>query len=161
MLPKITCSEAELCNPLRDCWKLQAGPSKDSWMRFELLQFSFSFLCLVLLSDQEDEWTEATCCGTESVGSRVLFLDNSELFLHPLPIYSFHPPSLPPSKYLWHTYNILSTGGYSGSQSVQSLSCVRLFATPWTAACQASLSTTNYCKQGLYAHRAYTLSIFP
>ena len=29
------------------------------------------------------------------------------------------------------------------SQSVQSLSHVRLFATPWTAACQASLSITN------------------
>ena len=28
-------------------------------------------------------------------------------------------------------------------QSVQSLSCVRLFATPWTAARQASLSITN------------------
>ena len=27
--------------------------------------------------------------------------------------------------------------------SVQSLSCVRLFATPWTAAFQASLSITN------------------
>ena len=27
--------------------------------------------------------------------------------------------------------------------SVQSLSCVRLFATPWTAACQTSLSITN------------------
>ena len=27
--------------------------------------------------------------------------------------------------------------------SVQSLSRVRLFATPWTAACQASLSITN------------------
>ena len=27
--------------------------------------------------------------------------------------------------------------------SVQSLSCVRIFATPWTAACQASLSITN------------------
>ena len=26
--------------------------------------------------------------------------------------------------------------------AVQSLSCVRLFATPWTAACQASLSST-------------------
>ena len=29
------------------------------------------------------------------------------------------------------------------SHSVQSLSCVRLFATPWTAACQTSLSITN------------------
>ena len=27
--------------------------------------------------------------------------------------------------------------------SVQSLSCVRLFATPWTAACQAWMSITN------------------
>ena len=27
--------------------------------------------------------------------------------------------------------------------SVQSFSCVQLFATPWTAACQASLSITN------------------
>ena len=31
----------------------------------------------------------------------------------------------------------------SSGSSVQSLSHVRLFATPWTAACQASLSTTN------------------
>ena len=31
--------------------------------------------------------------------------------------------------------------GYS--QSVQSLSCVQLFVTPWNAACQASLSITN------------------
>ena len=29
--------------------------------------------------------------------------------------------------------------------SFQSLSCVRLFVTPWTAACQASLSITNSC----------------
>ena len=31
----------------------------------------------------------------------------------------------------------------SVSQSVQCLSCVRLFATPWTAACQASMSITS------------------
>ena len=29
------------------------------------------------------------------------------------------------------------------TELVQSLSCVRLFATPWTAACQAYLSITN------------------
>ena len=29
--------------------------------------------------------------------------------------------------------------------SVQFLSCVQLFVTPWTAACQASLSITNSC----------------
>ena len=31
-----------------------------------------------------------------------------------------------------------------GISSVQSFSCVRLFATRWTAACQASLSITNF-----------------
>jgi len=33
--------------------------------------------------------------------------------------------------------------GLSNCSSVQSLSHVQLFATPWTAACQASLSITN------------------
>ena len=32
---------------------------------------------------------------------------------------------------------------FSGSGSVQSLSCVRLFTTPWTTAHQVSLSITN------------------
>ena len=31
----------------------------------------------------------------------------------------------------------------TNKSSVQSLSCVQLFATPWTTACQASLSITN------------------
>ena len=31
-----------------------------------------------------------------------------------------------------------------GFSSVQSLSCVQFFATPWTAACKASLSITNF-----------------
>ena len=33
---------------------------------------------------------------------------------------------------------------YSSVSSVQLFSCVRLFATPWTAAYQASLSITNF-----------------
>ena len=41
-------------------------------------------------------------------------------------------------KKMWYTY----TMQYQFS-SVQSLSCVRLFETPWTAARQASLSITN------------------
>ena len=41
-----------------------------------------------------------------------------------------------------HTYYISSTLQFS---SVQSLSLVRLFATPWVAAHQASLSITNSC----------------
>ena len=33
--------------------------------------------------------------------------------------------------------------GYNIISSVQSISCVQLFATPWIAACQASLSIAN------------------
>ena len=39
--------------------------------------------------------------------------------------------------------NLTTTNTTSRLQSVQSLSHVRLFATPWTAACLASLSITN------------------
>ena len=38
---------------------------------------------------------------------------------------------------------LISTNSLPGLNSVQSLSCVWLFATPWTAARQASLSITN------------------
>ena len=37
----------------------------------------------------------------------------------------------------------IDDGRYHQFSSVQSLSHVQLFATPWTAACQASLSITN------------------
>ena len=50
----------------------------------------------------------------------------------------------------WHIAKAalkISLNWWAGPQvtvsSVQSLSCVQLFATPWTAACQASLSITN------------------
>ena len=43
--------------------------------------------------------------------------------------------------YCWsHTIILFYSSQFS---SVQSLSCVRLFATPWIGACQASLSITN------------------
>ena len=42
----------------------------------------------------------------------------------------------------WEAYLVLVNNFYTFS-SVQSLSCVRLFATPWIAARQASLSITN------------------
>ena len=38
-------------------------------------------------------------------------------------------------RYIWHKHIY---------QSIQSLTCVRLFVTPWTAARQASLSITNF-----------------
>ena len=42
-------------------------------------------------------------------------------------------------------HNLITTLPWISIQfsSVQSLSCVQLFATPWSAACQASLSITN------------------
>ena len=51
--------------------------------------------------------------------------------------------------------------------SVQSLSCVRLFATPWIAACQASLSITNSrvhsnsCPLSQGCHPAISPSVVP
>ena len=41
------------------------------------------------------------------------------------------------------TLAVLRGNCFSQFSSVQSLSCVQLFATPWTAACQVSLSITN------------------
>ena len=41
---------------------------------------------------------------------------------------------------IWYLNKLQNDHQFS---SVQSLSCVRLFVTPWTAACQASLSITN------------------
>ena len=57
----------------------------------------------------------------------------------------------------WENYSIWGKGwGFPGIGPlstfwlfvivvVQSLSCVQLFETPWTAACQASLSSTIFC----------------
>ena len=45
--------------------------------------------------------------------------------------------------------------------SVQSFSCVQLFATPWTAARQASLSTTNSCPLSWWCHLAISSSVVP
>ena len=51
--------------------------------------------------------------------------------------------------------------------SVQLLSCVRLFMTPWTAACQASLSITNSwsllesCPSSRWCHPTISSSVIP
>ena len=55
----------------------------------------------------------------------------------------------------------------SVSQSVQSLSHVQFFATPWTAVCQASLSITNSwsllisCPSSRWCHLAISSSVIP
>ena len=45
--------------------------------------------------------------------------------------------------------------------SVQSLSHVRLFATPWITAHQASLSITNSCSSSRWCHPAISSSVVP
>ena len=51
--------------------------------------------------------------------------------------------------------------------SVQSLSCVRLFATPWIAACQSSLPSPtprvhpNFCASSRWCHPAISSSVIP
>ena len=67
-------------------------------------------------------------------------LDN----IHVLMLFSWNiapSPSPTESKSLFYTSVVLTFLYFS---PVQSLSCVQLFATPWTAACQASLSITNF-----------------
>ena len=62
---------------------------------------------------------------------------------------------------------IFSSSEILGFSSVQSLSCVRLFVTPWTAACQASLSTTNFwsppnpCPLSQWCHPTISSSVVP
>ena len=41
------------------------------------------------------------------------------------------------------TIHAITESSHKSFSSVQSLSCVRIFATPWTAVCQASLSISN------------------
>ena len=56
---------------------------------------------------------------------------------------------------------------WRAKDSVQSLSHVRLFVTPWTAACQASVSITNYWSLlklmsiALVCHPTISSSVFP
>ena len=45
--------------------------------------------------------------------------------------------------FIYNSLGFIALSLFSQFSSVQSLSCVRLLATPWTATCQASLSITN------------------
>ena len=81
------------------------------------------------LCDHKDPWNslgQNTRVGSHSLLQRIILTQGSN-------------PSLP------HCGQILYHLSHQGSPnlSVQSLSCVRLFATPWTVVYQASLSITN------------------
>ena len=70
------------------------------------------------------------------------------LFSQFLPISAFCPCCLLSMfKYIFWNLNRSICKGNSQFSSVQSLSHVQLFATPWTTACQASLSITNSLTQ--------------
>ena len=56
---------------------------------------------------------------------------------------SFSLPGSFQSPFFLCLYSIPNFQVYLQFSSVQSLSCVRLFVTPWIAACQVSLSITN------------------
>ena len=49
-----------------------------------------------------------------------------------------------PALVLFIFYHMDSSYSWPLNSSVQSLSCVQLFVTPWIAACQSSLSVTNF-----------------
>ena len=74
-----------------------------------------------------NSWSPPKLVSIESV-----MLSNHLILCHPL-----LPPSIFPSVKVFSNESALQIN------SVQSLSCVHLFATPWIAACQASLSITN------------------
>ena len=61
-----------------------------------------------------------------------------------LEIYIWSLVSIHLSCWILDNFNLsFSPNGHYEFSSVQSLTCIRLFETPWTAACQASLSITN------------------
>ena len=67
---------------------------------------------------------------------------------------------------LWLEYNTLNSRKITGQykiqfSSVQLLSRVQLFATPWITACQASRSITNSCPSSRWCHPAISSSVVP
>ena len=78
-------------------------------------------------------WTWLIGCGSSEVRAMALFIHSTEYWLNTCVLGT-----------------VRATGGTSGAidqvtvlDTVQSLSRVQLFGTPWTAACQAPLSITN------------------
>ena len=78
------------------------------------------------------------CCYSFTV-SWIKNWSNSGTFMHIS--FNLYPQQ---STHIFRWYKlILNQGGTDPISSVQSLSCVQLFATPWTATYQAFLSITN------------------
>ena len=80
------------------------------------------------------------CHSSLNLISNILFLLNPRWILH----YNLNPMPCPIHSFSDLSFKLMPWPNVKCSiSSVQSFSCVQLFATPWTAACQASLSITN------------------
>ena len=123
-------------------WQLFTSSSKGRDVHFNLLlSVRSSVLSTVLSSIQlfATPWTIAHQSPLPIGFSRQEYWWNGLPFPTPgdLPNLGIKPISLPSLAFTGRFFS--STPG----SSVQSLSHIQLFATPWTAACQASLSITN------------------
>ena len=91
-----------------------------------------------------------------SVSSRKRFHIISVSFMK---LFAYRTTPVVFSHYSYHVTLIFQTPFFLAFHSVQSLSRVRLFATPWTAACQASLSfTVSWCLLRLMSTESVMLS---
>ena len=115
------------------------------------IPFTYSKIWLQHLSPARSHFPSLLDCSLQYLNMLCLLLpQNNYSFLTPFPpyattLFSFMArltlmcPITSPHSLL----NSLSSDFLSQFSSVQSLSHVQLFVTPWTAACQASLSITN------------------
>ena len=76
-------------------------------------------------------------------GTEILIIQDSDLELGTQKYFQFSVYNPSWGSPIPHFDRKLSQSYLPQLSSVQSLSCVRLFATPWITACQASLSITN------------------
>ena len=126
--------------PKNVCWVsewVDSGWSRGEWggatWTLMILKISQSLSCAGAVKTIEAVWVE----GQGHAG----LLQRDPLVAlgwkgRPVPAHTLHATSLPSPE-------VGALSMLLNVSSVQSLSCVRLFATPWTAARQASLSITN------------------
>ena len=126
--------------PKNVCWVsewVDSGWSRGEWggatWTLMILKISQSLSCAGAVKTIEAVWVE----GQGHAG----LLQRDPLVAlgwkgRPVPAHMLHATSLPSPE-------VGALSMLLNVSSVQLLSCVRLFATPWTAACQASLSITN------------------
>ena len=106
-------------------WRTQATRSNSTWGQVKATVHS-----VIPLTDSK--WNHHFTLSSSFSPSWLASIFSSNFTLHGYCL--FGPPLSLPNVYIYT---------YTHTHSVQSLSHVQLFATPWTAACQASPSITN------------------